>query len=80
MLNMTEAKAKLAKIAGLESEDDVKIGFTRKVYEISFESLEEDLTAKQVADIVTVMGEAVVKTIDFVMPSKDTVIISFHMN
>lgn len=77
MINFEDLKAKIAEIAKV-SDSDVKIGFTKRAYEITAEGAE--LSKKDIADIVTVLGEAVVKTIAFVSGSKDSVIVVFDMN
>ena len=77
MLNFETAKARIAEIAGVEA-TAVTIGFTRRAYEITIEGAE--LTRKMIAEIVTVLGEAVVKTIAYVSADKNSVIVIFDMN
>ena len=77
MLNFETAKARIAEITGVEA-TAVTIGFTRRAYEITIEGAE--LTRKMVAEIVTVLGEAVVKTIAYVSADKNSVIVIFDMN
>lgn len=84
MINFEELKAKIAEIATTDPESpveatDVVIGFTKRAYEITFDT-EVDLNKKQIADIVTALGEAVVKTIAFVSCAKDSIIVIFDMN
>lgn len=77
MINFEDLKAKIAEIAKVEA-SKVTIGFTKRAYEITAEGAK--LSKKDISDIVTVLGEAVVKTIAFVSGSKDTVIVVFDMN
>lgn len=80
MLNFVELKETIAEIVGLTS-DKVAIGFTKRAYEVTFtEALAEDLTAEQACKIITALGKAVVKTIEFATASKDAVIVVFCMN
>ena len=77
MINFKDLKAKIAEIAKVET-GKITIGFTKRAYEIKAEGA--TLSKEDVANIVTVLGEAVVKTIAFVSGSKDSVIIVFDMN
>lgn len=77
MINFKDLKAEIAKIAKVEA-GKIKIGFTKRVYEITAEGA--TLSKEDAEKIVTLLGEAVVKTIAFVSESKDTVIVVFDMN
>lgn len=84
MINFEDLKAKIAEIASTKElkveATDVTIGFTKRAYEIEITKAGVELSKKNIADIVTALGEAVVKTIAFVSGSENSVIVVFDMN
>lgn len=84
MLNFEDFKAKVA--AMLTTEElkvlpaDIEIGFLKRTYEIFINVEGLELTKKNIADIVTLLGQAVVKTIAFVSGGEKSITVVFDMN
>ena len=80
MLNFTEIKEKIGAIVGVEA-DKVLVGFLTRVYEITFDAkLASDIDRETAMKIVNVLGDGVVKTIDYIGFDKKSVVVAFHMN
>lgn len=85
MLNFAEIKEKIAAIVNTEEKavlaENVSIGFLTRVYEVTFNTeLENDIDRETAMKIVNVLGDGVVKTIDYIGFDKKSVVVAFHMN